>query len=100
MAHSSKLTIGKVGPCIRVNCLFFALHNILQFQNRISMLCLLWLWNLSAICYLFCRNPKHRIGPSVSLSGSIFAAFDDVSIDDPDFGSIQGKKVWRCHSCS
>ncbi|XP_057509506.1 uncharacterized protein LOC130792080 [Actinidia eriantha] len=35
------------------------------------------------------RNPKHRIVPSVALSGSIFAAFDDVSIDDADFGSIQ-----------
>ncbi|GFZ21315.1 hypothetical protein Acr_29g0004770 [Actinidia rufa] len=35
------------------------------------------------------RNPKHQIIPSVLLSGSIFAAFDDVSIDDPDFGSIQ-----------
>ncbi|PSR84917.1 Myosin-4 like [Actinidia chinensis var. chinensis] len=35
------------------------------------------------------RNPKHRIVPLVLLSGSIFAAFDDVSIDDPDFGSIQ-----------
>ncbi|XP_057485946.1 uncharacterized protein LOC130772243 isoform X3 [Actinidia eriantha] len=35
------------------------------------------------------RNPRHRIVPSVLLSGSIFAAFDDVSIDDPDFESIQ-----------
>ncbi|XP_058194495.1 uncharacterized protein LOC131311170 isoform X3 [Rhododendron vialii] len=35
------------------------------------------------------RNPKHQITPSVALSGSIFGAFDDVSIEDPDFGSIQ-----------
>lgn len=35
------------------------------------------------------RNPKHRIVPSVALSGSIFAAFDDVNIEEPDFGSIQ-----------
>ncbi|GFZ00318.1 hypothetical protein Acr_13g0017170 [Actinidia rufa] len=40
------------------------------------------------------RNPKHRIVPSVALSRSIFAAFDDVSIDDADFGSIQCKKPW------
>ncbi|KAG5079634.1 hypothetical protein AAZX31_02G095700 [Glycine max] len=35
------------------------------------------------------RNPKHRIAPIVSLSGSVFTAFDDISIDDPDFRSIQ-----------
>ncbi|CAL5350067.1 unnamed protein product [Camellia sinensis] len=35
------------------------------------------------------RNPKHRIVPSVALSGSIVAAFDDVNIEEPDFGSIQ-----------
>ncbi|XP_057961655.1 uncharacterized protein LOC131153395 isoform X2 [Malania oleifera] len=35
------------------------------------------------------RNPKHRIVPSVLLSGFIVAAFDDVSIFDPDFWSIQ-----------
>lgn len=35
------------------------------------------------------RNPMHQISPSVALSGSIFSAFDDVSIEDPDFGSIQ-----------
>ncbi|KAF7124862.1 hypothetical protein RHSIM_Rhsim12G0080800 [Rhododendron simsii] len=34
-------------------------------------------------------NPKHQINPSVALSGSIFGAFDDVSVEDPDFGSIQ-----------
>jgi len=36
------------------------------------------------------RNPKHRIAPIVSLSGSVVTAFDDISIDDPDFQSIQG----------
>lgn len=35
------------------------------------------------------RNPRHQIIPSVSLSGSIKAAFNDVSVDDPDFGFIQ-----------
>lgn len=35
------------------------------------------------------RNPKHRIIPIVSLSGSVVAAFDDISIVDPDFRSIQ-----------
>lgn len=37
------------------------------------------------------RNAKHRLVPSVSLAGSLVAAFDDVSVEDPDFGSIQGK---------
>ena len=37
------------------------------------------------------RDPGHRIVPSVSLSGSLDAAFDDVSIQDLDFASIQGK---------
>ncbi|KAK7407600.1 hypothetical protein VNO78_09553 [Psophocarpus tetragonolobus] len=35
------------------------------------------------------RNPKHRIAPKVSLSGSVVTAFDDIDIDDPDFRSIQ-----------
>ncbi|KAK1566654.1 hypothetical protein Q3G72_002495 [Acer saccharum] len=35
------------------------------------------------------RNPKHRIVPSVSLSGTVIAAFDDVDSEDPDFESIQ-----------
>ncbi|XP_038891423.1 uncharacterized protein LOC120080842 [Benincasa hispida] len=35
------------------------------------------------------RNPKHHIIPSVSLSGSTVAAFDDISFEDPDFESIQ-----------
>ncbi|KAL5553522.1 hypothetical protein UlMin_040923 [Ulmus minor] len=35
------------------------------------------------------RNARHRIVPSVSLSGSIIAAFDDISVEDPDFGAIQ-----------
>ncbi|KAI9168929.1 hypothetical protein LWI28_004084 [Acer negundo] len=34
-------------------------------------------------------NPKHRIVPSVSLSGTVIAAFDDVDSEDPDFESIQ-----------
>ncbi|KAK8511831.1 hypothetical protein V6N13_029419 [Hibiscus sabdariffa] len=37
------------------------------------------------------RNPRHRIVPSIALSGSETAAFDDVGADDPDFESIQGK---------
>ncbi|KAA8529221.1 hypothetical protein F0562_033980 [Nyssa sinensis] len=35
------------------------------------------------------RSPKHRIVPYIALSGSIIAAFDDVSIEDPDFWPIQ-----------
>ncbi|CAK9182276.1 unnamed protein product, partial [Ilex paraguariensis] len=35
------------------------------------------------------RNPKHRIAPSVVLAGSTITAFDDVNVEDPDFGSIQ-----------
>uniref|UniRef100_A0A2P2K8Z1 SLH domain-containing protein n=1 Tax=Rhizophora mucronata TaxID=61149 RepID=A0A2P2K8Z1_RHIMU len=35
------------------------------------------------------RNPKHRIVPSVSLSGSTVAAFDDLSVEDEDFEFIQ-----------
>ncbi|KAE8716056.1 Cytochrome b561/ferric reductase transmembrane family protein [Hibiscus syriacus] len=35
------------------------------------------------------RNPRHRIVPSIALSGSETAAFDDVGADDPDFESIQ-----------
>ncbi|CAN1296240.1 hypothetical protein LINPERPRIM_LOCUS23082 [Linum perenne] len=34
-------------------------------------------------------NPKHRIVPTISLSGSLATAFDDVNIDDPDFPFIQ-----------
>jgi hypothetical protein len=37
------------------------------------------------------RNQKHRIVPSISLSGSVIAAFDDLGVEDPDFESIQGK---------
>ncbi|KAF8399178.1 hypothetical protein HHK36_015043 [Tetracentron sinense] len=35
------------------------------------------------------RNLKHRIVPSILLSGSVVGAFDDVSTEDPDFCSIQ-----------
>ncbi|XP_058775439.1 uncharacterized protein LOC131649700 isoform X2 [Vicia villosa] len=35
------------------------------------------------------RNPKRRIAPIVSLSGSVVTAFDDINVDDPDFQSIQ-----------
>ncbi|KAK2971516.1 hypothetical protein RJ640_017885 [Escallonia rubra] len=35
------------------------------------------------------RNLKYRIFPSVALSGSTIAAFDDVGVEDPDFESIQ-----------
>ncbi|XP_027914104.1 uncharacterized protein LOC114173733 isoform X2 [Vigna unguiculata] len=35
------------------------------------------------------RNPKHRIAPIVSLSGSVVTAFDDIGVDDQDFRSIQ-----------
>ncbi|XP_059454682.1 uncharacterized protein LOC132184908 [Corylus avellana] len=35
------------------------------------------------------RNPKYRIIPAISLSGSTVAAFDDIGVEDPDFGPIQ-----------
>ncbi|XP_043717025.1 uncharacterized protein LOC122665032 [Telopea speciosissima] len=35
------------------------------------------------------RDPKHRAVPSVLLAGSVACAFDDVSIEDPDFYYIQ-----------
>ncbi|KAJ4960593.1 hypothetical protein NE237_020503 [Protea cynaroides] len=35
------------------------------------------------------RDPKRRIVPSVLLAGSIVSAFDDMSIEDPDFCYIQ-----------
>ncbi|XP_044491120.1 uncharacterized protein LOC123215118 isoform X2 [Mangifera indica] len=35
------------------------------------------------------RSPKHRIVPSISLSGSVVAAFNDVDVEDPDFEFIQ-----------
>lgn len=37
------------------------------------------------------RNPKHRIVPSMLLAGSLLCAFDDVSVEDPDFWYIQGE---------
>lgn len=45
----------------------------------------------SATYFLFYRNPKHRIVPSMLLSGSVVAAFDDVGVEHSDFDSIQGK---------
>ncbi|XP_022726946.1 uncharacterized protein LOC111282919 isoform X2 [Durio zibethinus] len=45
-----------------------------------------WLVRMSS---LFERNPKHRIVPSIALSGSETTAYDDVGADDPDFESIQ-----------
>ncbi|KAI9092001.1 hypothetical protein K1719_027936 [Acacia pycnantha] len=35
------------------------------------------------------RNPKRRIAPIVTLSGSLVTAFDDISVEDPDFVAIQ-----------
>lgn len=35
------------------------------------------------------RNRKHQIVPSIALSGSTISAFEDVSVDDPDFIFIQ-----------
>ena len=37
------------------------------------------------------RNQKRRIVPSISLSGPVIAAFDDLRVEDPDFEFIQGK---------
>ncbi|XVF03468.1 hypothetical protein REPUB_Repub04eG0263800 [Reevesia pubescens] len=45
-----------------------------------------WLVRMSSLLE---RNPKHRIVPSIALSGSETAAYDDVGSDDPDFESIQ-----------
>ncbi|KAG9152895.1 hypothetical protein Leryth_012512 [Lithospermum erythrorhizon] len=35
------------------------------------------------------RSTRQRLMPTIALSGSTFPAFDDVSIQDPDFQSIQ-----------
>ncbi|XP_074383489.1 uncharacterized protein LOC141725026 isoform X2 [Apium graveolens] len=35
------------------------------------------------------RKYKHKIVPSIALSGSTISAFDDVSVEDPDFLYIQ-----------
>ncbi|KAL9254173.1 hypothetical protein AKJ16_DCAP03508 [Drosera capensis] len=35
------------------------------------------------------RNQKLKINPSLALSGSLNAAFQDANIEDPDFGFIQ-----------
>lgn len=40
-----------------------------------------------------CRNPKLRIVPSKSLSGTVVAAFNDVDVEDPDIESIQGSFI-------
>ncbi|CAK7326501.1 unnamed protein product [Dovyalis caffra] len=45
-----------------------------------------WLVRLNSLLE---RNQKHRIVPSISLSGSVIAAFDDLGVEDPDFESIQ-----------
>lgn len=45
-----------------------------------------WLLRLNSMLE---RNQKHRIVPSISLSGSVIAAFDDLGVEDPDFESIQ-----------
>lgn len=53
------------------------------------MLSHIWLKNV--LC-AFNRNPKHRVIPEISLSGSTDTAFDDINVEDPDFASIQGTK--------
>ncbi|KAF7808938.1 uncharacterized protein G2W53_035681 [Senna tora] len=35
------------------------------------------------------RNPKRKIAPIVSITGSVVAAFDDIRVEDPDFVAIQ-----------
>ncbi|EEF38004.1 conserved hypothetical protein [Ricinus communis] len=63
-----------------------------------------WLVRLNSLLE---RNPKHRIA-CLSLCGSILAAFDDVSVEDPDFDSIQAlaeagfipSKISGSHCCS
>ncbi|KAJ8760459.1 hypothetical protein K2173_015126 [Erythroxylum novogranatense] len=45
-----------------------------------------WLIRLNSLLE---RNPKHRIVPSISLSGSVVAAFDDISAEDSDFQYVQ-----------
>lgn len=39
------------------------------------------------------RNPKHRIAPIVTLSGSLVNAFDDIKAEDPGFAAIQGTRL-------
>ena len=38
-----------------------------------------------------CRKNKHKVVPSIALSGSTLSAFDDMSVEDPDFLYIQCK---------
>ncbi|KAJ7954046.1 S-layer domain containing protein [Quillaja saponaria] len=45
-------------------------------------------WLVQISCLLE-RNMKHRVFPTLALSRSVVTAFDDVSIEDPDFGFIQ-----------
>ncbi|KAJ7943222.1 S-layer domain containing protein [Quillaja saponaria] len=45
-----------------------------------------WLVRMSSLLE---RNLKNRVIPTIALSGSVITAFDDVSIEDPDFGFIQ-----------
>ncbi|KAF3432576.1 hypothetical protein FNV43_RR27316 [Rhamnella rubrinervis] len=45
-----------------------------------------WLCRINSLLE---RSPKHRIVPSVLLSGSINAAFNDICTEDLDFGFIQ-----------
>lgn len=114
MACSSKFTFGKASLRLRspllvpyVYMLIYSVitisvsiglygANLLHYQYHMSMYGLV-LVGLSAVCYYSYRNPKHQITPSVALSGSLFGAFDDVSVEDPDFGSIQCKKVLYSH---
>ncbi|KAL3578552.1 hypothetical protein D5086_020056 [Populus alba] len=64
-----------------------------------------WLLRLNSMLE---RNQKHRIVPSISLSGSVIAAFDDLGVEDPDFESIQAlaesgiipSKLSRTNSCA
>lgn len=79
MASSNKLIIGKVVIYPHTKNLLYMLSLRCLVQSSLDN------FNVPD------RNAKHRLVPSVSLAGSLVAAFDDVSVEDPDFGSIQGK---------
>ena len=77
MAHSDELVIRKVVLC--------PWKWFIEYSFDIDgLLCTVCLSNLVY------RDPRHRVIRSVSLSGSTTSAFDDVSVDDVDFGWIQG----------
>ena len=79
MASSNELVIGKVELC----------PIIITWKSLVLVCCVCF--SVAQLSNLAYRDPRHRIIPSASLSGSVNAAFDDVTVQDLDFESIQGR---------